>query len=133
MRKKTDSTGTTSENSFGLGEVTEEMVEARAHELALIAGHRVTNACRAEAFAELTGHFDPDPKTASLESFSEDERWDPVPGSTGHRTEAPPDEDEDEEGRDEKARLFEGGVNEAEHDQMVEAAREARERERSDQ
>ena len=55
----------------------------------------------------------------------ESERWDPVPGSTGHKVPVAPSEDEDEEGRSDNERLVEEGVEEAEREHMVQAAREA--------
>ena len=48
-----------------------------------------------------------------------------MPGSTGHMAPESSDEDEDAEGRSEGERLVEEGVSEAEHDQMLQAAREA--------
>jgi hypothetical protein len=60
-----------------------------------------------------------------LESLPESKRWDPVPGSDGRMDPEPPSEDEDEEGRNESAQLVEEGVQEAEHDLMVQAENEA--------
>jgi osmotically-inducible protein OsmY len=54
----------------------------------------------------------------ALESAPESERWDPVPGSTGHKVPAAPSADEDEEGRSDNERLVEEGIAGAEHDQM---------------
>jgi hypothetical protein len=48
-----------------------------------------------------------------------------VPGSTGRHAPESLGEDEDSEGRSESAQLFEEGINEAEHDQMLQAARAA--------
>jgi len=70
-----------------------------------------------------TGKSDLDPKEATLESASESERWDPLPGSTGNKTPAAASEDEDDEGRSDNERLVEGGVAGAEHDQMRQAAK----------
>ena len=78
-----------------------------------------------QAKRELTGGSDIDPKEAALESVPESERWDLVPGSTGHKAPESSDEDEDNEGRSEDERLVEEGVQEAEHDQMLQAARAA--------
>ncbi len=124
--------GMIEENSIGIGEVSEEMVTDRAKELALIAGHKLSKADHEQALAELTGVDETDAKQAMLESFSEDKRWDPVPGSTGHQVEESASEDEDEDGRNESAQLFEEGVSEAEHDQMLQAARAAKEKDRFD-
>jgi hypothetical protein len=68
-----------------------------------------------------------DLRQAALESIPESERWDPVPGSTGSHTPDSLGEDEDSEGRSESAQLVEEGIKEAEHDQMLQAARAAQE------
>jgi hypothetical protein len=73
----------------------------------------------------LTGEPDVDPKEAILESAPESERWDPVPGSTGHKVPAAASEDEDEDGRSDNERLVEEGVAEAELDQSFQAAKAA--------
>jgi hypothetical protein len=119
--------GMIEENSTGIGEISGEMVVKRAKELALIAGCPVTKEDSAQALRELTGGDGVDARQALFESFSEDERWDPVPGSTGHRAEESASEDEDEDGQGESAQLFEEGVSEAAHDQMLQAARAAKE------
>ena len=92
--------GVISENSGGVGTATSEMVRARAAELAVIDGllsSAATKSHFAQAKRELTGEPDMDPKDAILESAPESERWDPVPGSTGHKARVAPSEDEDEE------------------------------------
>ena len=73
----------------------------------------------------MTGEPDMDPRQAALESVPESERWDPAPGSTGHKVPAAASEDEDDEGRSNNERLVEAGVAAAEHDQMLQAARAA--------
>jgi hypothetical protein len=116
------------ENFAGIGPVTPAMVHARAKELALIAGRpaeQVSRLDREQAKRELTGESDIDPQAAMLESIPESMRWDPVPGSAGHQKAESPSEDEDEEGRSESEQLAEEGVGEAEHDQMLQAARAA--------
>ncbi|MGB8806201.1 MAG: hypothetical protein WCC93_14830, partial [Chthoniobacterales bacterium] len=57
----------------------------------------------------------------------ESEAWDPLPGSTGRQAAESLGEDEDAEGRSESAQMYEEGINEAEHDQMLRSA-EAEER-----
>jgi len=92
--------------------------------LAVIDGRRVqgvSNSECEEARRELTGEADADPKEAALESAPESERWDPVPGSTGHKVPVAAGEDEDDEGRSDKERLVEEGIAGAEHDQMLQA------------
>lgn len=109
-------------NSVGIGEVSREMLLERALELALINGRTVEEISETDweqARRELTDESEIDPKQEFLESAPESERWDPIFGSTGHQVAvqpAPDDESDDEI-------LFEEGVREAEHDQMLEAAR----------
>jgi len=101
-------------------------VRARATELAVIDGRSEKDLSVFDlerAKRELTGETDIDPKEAILEEAPESERWDPVAGSTGHKVETTSNEDEDGEGRSDSERLVEEGVSEAEHDQMVQAAK----------
>jgi hypothetical protein len=120
--------GILAENFIGIGTVTREMVLKRAHELVLINGHSPRHVLKSEfeqAKRELTGGSDIDPEEAAVESVPESERWDPVPATTGHKAPESSDEDEDDEGRSESEQLVQEGVNEAEHDQMLQAARAA--------
>ena len=113
--------GVLTENSAGIGTVTRKMVRERAVELAVINGRsaqEVSKSDREQAQRELTGEPDTDPKQVALESAPESERWDPVPGSTGHKAREAPSADEDEEGRSDNERLVEEGMAGAEHDQM---------------
>jgi hypothetical protein len=71
-----------------------------------------------------------DPKEAVLESAPESERWDPVPGSAGHKVPVAASDDEDDEGRSDNERLVEEGIAGAEHDQMLQATREAAKRDK---
>ena len=112
------------ENSAGLGTVTRKMVRERAVELARINGRSAKDVSKSDweqAKRELTGEPDMDPKAAILESAPESERWDPVPGSEGHKVPAAPSADEDDEGRSDNERLVEEGLEGAEHDQMRQA------------
>jgi hypothetical protein len=118
--------GALTENSAGIGTVTRKMGLGRAEELAIISGrwlHKVPSSDFAQARREFRGQSDTDPKETVLESAPESERWDPLPGSTGHKVPAAPSEDEDDEGRSDNERLVEEGVAGAEHEQMVQAAR----------
>ena len=118
--------GTLTENSAGIGTVTAEMVRKRAAELAAIDGRPARDVTKTEmeqARRELTGEPEADPNDAILESAPESERWNPVPGSTGHKAQVSASEDEDEEGRSDNERLVEEGIEGAEHDQMRLAAR----------
>jgi hypothetical protein len=120
--------GALTENSAGIGTVTSKMVRQRAAELAVIDGRAEQDVSRSEceeARRELTGEPETNPKEAALESAPVSERWDPVPGSTGHKVQVPPGDDEDDEGRSENERLVEEGVAGAELDHAVQAARAA--------
>jgi hypothetical protein len=124
MRKNPLNKGIIMENAGGIGTVTPAMVEASARELALINGHGSSGPTEADyqqAKRELTGEEEIDPQEENVESLPESEDWDPVPGSTGRQAAESLGEDEDAEGRSEAAQMFEEGVNEAEHDQMLRA------------
>ena len=64
-----------------------------------------------------------DPEQAILEAAPESERWDPVAGSVGHKVQEAFSEDEDDDGRSDSAQLVQQGIDEAEHDQMLQAAK----------
>jgi hypothetical protein len=129
MDKNPLNKGVLTENSGGIGPVTREMVNARARELAEIAGRAVSKVDREQARRELTGETSIDPQEDILEAAPESDR-DISPGSTGRQVPETPNEDEDEEGRSESQQLVQEGVNEAEHDQMLQAARAARNKNR---
>ena len=117
-------------NSAGVGTVTDKMVRERAVELAVIDGRNaqeVSTSDWEQAKRELTGGSDQDPNEALLESAPESERWDPLPGSTGRVVPVTSIDGEDDEGRSVSERLVEEGDLEAEHDQMVEAAKKQKE------
>jgi len=128
MKKNPLNQGVVSDNSVGIGPVTRAMVHARTRELALIAG-RVppgpTQADYEQAKRELTGQTDMDRQDELLDALPESKRWDPVPGSEGQQAVETASEDEDSEGRSESAQLVDEGVDEAERDQMLQAARAA--------
>jgi len=113
-------------NTAGVGTVTRKMVLERATELALINGRSaedVSAADWAQAKRELTGEPDMDPKEILLESAPESERWDPLPGSTGHIVPVTSIDGEDDDGRSLGEKLTDEGVQEAEQDQMRQSAR----------
>ena len=119
------------ENSSGIGTVTRKMVRERAVELSLLKGHTAQEVSKTDweqAKRELTGIEQPDmdPKELALDSATEAERWDPVPGSTGKQAPVSASEDEDDEGRSDNTRLTEEGIAGAEHDQMRQASRSDR-------
>ncbi len=117
--------GILTENSIGIGTVTRKMVRERAVELAVINGRSAQEVSKSDweqAKRELTGKPETFPKEMILESAPESERWNPLPGSTGHQVPVAAGEDEDDEGRSDNERLVEEGVAEAEHDQMRQAS-----------
>jgi hypothetical protein len=124
MKTNPSKDGVLTENSAGIGTVTRKMVRERAVELAAINGrsaHEVSKSDWEQARRELTGDSDMDANEAALESATESERWDPVPGSTGHKVPVAPSDDEDEEGRSDNERMVDEGIAGAEHDQQRQA------------
>jgi hypothetical protein len=118
--------GALTEHAAGLGTVTRKQVRERAVELALISGRSARDVSKTDweqAKAELTGQPEVDANTALLEAAPESERWNPVPGSAGQKLAGAPSADEDDEGRSDNERLVAAGVAEAEHDQMLQAAK----------
>lgn len=135
MSKNPLNKGNLTENATGIGTVTPQMVAARARELAAIAGRVPPQPSLADydqAKRELTGGSDFDILDTVLDAIPESEGWDPVRGSKGHHTPDSLGEDEDSEGRSKSAQLVEEGVKEAEHDQMLQAARAAHKQDRSE-
>jgi hypothetical protein len=123
--------GVLTENSKGIGTVTRKMVRERAVELAVINGRSAQQVSKSDwdqARQELTGEPGMDPKEAVLDSAPESERWDPVPGSTGHMVPAAPSADEDDEGRSDNERLVDEGIASAELDQSLQATKAATEK-----
>ncbi len=129
MNTNPSNKGAITDNFIGIGAVTRRMVRERAVELAIINGRFAQDVSKADweqARRELSGGPDADPREAVLESVPESEGWNIVPGSDGFQVpEFPGDEDEDDEGRSQTTQLVEQGVAEAEHDQMLQAARES--------
>jgi hypothetical protein len=125
MKKNPLNKGIIMENADGIGTVTPAMIEARARELGLINGDGSSGPTKADyqqAKRELTGEEEIDLQEENLESVPESEGWDPVPGSTGRQAADSLGEDEDAEGRSEAAQMYEEGISEADHDQMLRAA-----------
>lgn len=130
MNKNPLNKGNLTENAIGIGTVTPGMVEARARELAVIAGRvppEPSEIDYEQAQRELTGGSEMEAEEMALEAIAESERWDPISNSSGHQTQDSLGEDEDSEGRSESAQLVEEGIKEAEHDQMLQAAHAAQE------
>ena len=125
MKKNPLNKGIIMENADGIGTVTPAMVEARARELAVINCHGSSGPTKADyqqAKRELTGEAEIDSQEENVESVPESEGWDPVPGSSGRQAAESLGEDEDAEGRSEAAQMYEEGISEADHDQMLRAA-----------
>jgi hypothetical protein len=115
-------------NSTGVGTVTRKMVRERSVELALINGRSAEQVSKSDweqAKRELTGGSEEDPNQELLEAASELERWDPLGGSNGNIVPVPSTDGEDDDGTSIGKRLVEEGVQEAGHDQMLQAARAA--------
>jgi hypothetical protein len=112
----------------GVGDLTNDDVEKRAREIAVIrgaTGDTVSEDDRAEAWAELNGRLLPETSTTDHESAGSLSRdpSEPVSDSGHEVVTAEPPEDE----TDLPERLATEGVEEAQHDQML-AAREREER-----
>ena len=120
-----------SADSIGLGTATRQMVRERAVELAIVNGRSAQEVSKSDwdqAKLELTGETDADPKEAVLDSVPESERWNLVPGSSGHKTPVAPSDDEDNEGRSDNERLVDEGMAGAERDQTLQATPDAAKR-----
>lgn len=116
--------GTIMIHGNGVGTISSEMIRNRASELAVIDGRPAAEASQAdwdEAEQELTSGAE----SASIESLPESERWNPIPGTTGHEAAVEFDDNEDEDGRSVGERLVQSGIAEADHEQKLEAARNA--------
>jgi len=98
-----------------------EGVERRAREIALIAERdpdEFTDADWDQARRELLGSVDPTAPEETQDNAEVVEEWNVVASSTGHR--APRVEDEENLGE----QLVADGIEEAAHDQMLEARKE---------
>ena len=121
--------GRLSDRGEGLGTVTREMVMKRAREIAVINGRSQNNVLDSDldlAQRELEGEDEMKPPLTAAESVPEDKRWDPVPESEGVKAPTVPASDEQTFAE----KLFDEGVADAEHDQEIEATREAARRDK---
>jgi len=110
--------GSISANYSGIGTVTLEMVKRRAAEIAKINGRphgEIEVSDWVLAKHELTGELDEDP--------ADYRRWSSAYASTGKMAPESPSEEGDQEGHSTSAGLVEHGMEEAEHDTMLKAAR----------
>jgi hypothetical protein len=116
----------------GLGVPSPDLVEKRAREIALIDERdpdEFTDADWEQAKNELTGVEESHVPEVDRDIVDERSERDEVPGSSGHQ--APNNGFDDEANVGEE--LVTGGIEEAAHDQMVEARREELEEERDEQ
>jgi hypothetical protein len=123
MRRDQIEDGRLTEHSRGMGTVTREMVLKRAREIALINGRSEGHVIQSDfdrAKRELTGGAEMVNDPEAPRDRSHAELRETVRGTRGRAapTVAAHDEQTDTE------KLVEGGVMDAEHDRMVEGARE---------
>ena len=119
--------GVLTDNSVGIGTVTRKRVRERAVELSVTHGRSAQDVSKSDweqAKRELTSESDMDSKEAVFEPAPESERWNPVPGSIGHKVDEASSADENDEGRSDQERLVEEGIAGADHDQMLQASLE---------
>jgi hypothetical protein len=113
----------------GLGAPSPEQVEKRAREIALIDERNpdeFTDADWNQAKRELLGEILPPPPEESEDAAKMEEEWEVTPDDHGHRVPRPGvDENEESLGQ----HLVTDGVEEASHDQMLEARKEELEEE----
>jgi hypothetical protein len=113
----------------GMGVPSPELVEARARELALIDERdpeEFTDADWDQARRELLGDVVPAPPEENEATLKLEEEWEVTPDDRGHRVPRPGvDEEEETLGQ----HLVADGVEEASHDQMLEARKEELEQE----
>lgn len=121
--------GKITQHGGGLGTVTPEMVQRRAREIALSdgrEGNEVTSGDWEQARRELLGAANPPSAESDIEEAGSTTGWDPAPPSIGHRADT--QEVDDEQTMAEQ--LIQEGVEEADHDERVQAGRETRRREK---
>lgn len=114
--------GKVSNHGDGMGAPTPELVEQRAREIALIAERNpeeFTDADWEQARQELMGVSSIGAPEETAENAELEEEWSVVASNSGERVKRPGLDDDQMLG----AHLVEGGVEEATHDSMVEAAR----------
>jgi hypothetical protein len=126
MNDNSHPAGKNSVHGDGFGAPSPDSVEKRAREIALIAERdpdEFTDADWEQARRELLGTQVSNAPEETADNAEVVEEWNVVASSAGHR--APRIEDEENVGE----QLVEEGVQEAEHDQMVEARKEELEQE----
>jgi hypothetical protein len=116
-------------HGMGLGAPTPEQVEQRAREIALIDErdpNQFTDADWDRARRELLGETQTVPPEESEEAAKRQDEWEITPDDRGHRVNRPGISDDDESVGEQ---LVTDGVEEASHDQMLEARKEELEQE----
>jgi hypothetical protein len=129
MKQNRYEEGRFSASGRGLGTVTEDMVRARAREIAVINGRSEDNVLDSDmdqARRELQGEERLTPEPTQAENLAEGERWNAVPESVGRKGTTVPAPDEQTFAE----KLVDEGVADAEHDQQIQAEREMRRREK---
>jgi hypothetical protein len=111
--------GRFSHDGKGLGTVTEEMVRARARELAVINGrgaNQLLDGDIEQARRELLSSADQSPRS---ERIPEEDRWVPVAEGAARQADTTPAPDEQTFAE----KLVQEGARDAEHEQMIEATK----------
>jgi hypothetical protein len=114
----------------GMGVPSPDDIERRAREIAMIDEREpdeFTDADWAQARRELLGDVESAPPEEDDKNIKLEHEWEVTPGDHGHRVPRPGVEDDD--GETLGGHLVEDGVEEASHDQMLEARREELEEE----
>ena len=112
----------------GFGAATPEQVEKRAREIALIDERNpdeYTDADWDQARRELLGAAEHNPPEETKENATLEDEWEVVANDSGHRAPRAGVDDDESVGE----QLVSGGVDEATHDQMLEARKEELEQE----
>src|SRR3954471_22086986 len=129
MNEYSEPAGKISVHGNGLGAPSPEQVEARAREIALIDERdpeEFTDTDWNQARRELLGEIDAQPPEQDDNNIKMEKEWEVTPDDHGHRVPRPGvDENEETIGE----HLVADGIEEASHDQMVEARREELEQE----
>ena len=129
MKQHQNEKGRISNHSEAVGTVTWDMVRKRAREIAVINGRspgEVLDSDFDQARRELTTLEEEPVQEQILDSAPESERWNPIAGSYGKQTLRQPLEDE----QPETERMVQEGIEDAEHDQMVQGAKEQAKKDR---
>ncbi len=128
-RKREDS-GKIEAHGRGIGVPGPEDIERRAREIAQIDERNpddFSDADWAQARRELLGEIESTPPEEDAKNIKLVDEWEVTPDDRGHRVPRPGVDDDD--GETLGGHLVEDGIEEATHDQMLEARREEQEKE----